>query len=252
MTIKLRTLIIIVVSLISLIGGGYTYYTNRISTLKNTIDGEVKLKNALVDSVKYYRNGRDELVAERLTLQGNIGTLKSANNKLSISQKELLSRIESLKKDGKVIAAALVETKVQLDSFRNIKPIIDTIKNTVQFKDSSRYYRYDIGILNVKPMVGKNTTILSLNNLELFNKQFIEFHWKDERKNGYPVSFSVSNDNPYFKTANIDSYIIPEVNQNQLKPKFFKRIGIFFQKNKDFILVPAAVVLGVLLSSVPL
>jgi len=248
MTIKLRTLIIIVVCLIALIGGGYEYYTTRIATLKNTIADEVKLKNALVDSVKTYRNFRNELVTEKLTLQSQIAQLNNKNNNLTSQQKELISRIQDMRLRGQIISAALVSTKTKLDSVINSKSLIDTTNKTVQFIDSTKYLKYDIKVKNVKPLSGKYTPMLSINSLELTNKQFIDFYWKNDRKNGYPVSFSVSNDNPYFKSANIDSYIIPQINEKELKPKFFRRVGLFIKKNKDYILVPGAVVVGLLLS----
>jgi hypothetical protein len=82
--------------------------------------------------------------------------------------------------------------------------------------------------------------MLFIDSLNLYNKQFIEFHWLNERKDGYPVSFTVRNSNPYFKTYDIESYIIPEVQKSQLKPNIWQKTGNFYRKNR----VPFAVGVG--------
>ena len=60
------------------------------------------------------------------------------------------------------------------------------------------------------------------------NTQFIEFHWKNEKKIGYPIAFSVTNSNDLFKTTNIDSYVIPEIKKETVKPSFWNNLGTFF------------------------
>jgi hypothetical protein len=57
------------------------------------------------------------------------------------------------------------------------------------------------------------------------NTQKIDFQWKDNRKEGYPISFSVINTNPYFKVTDIQSYIIPEIIKSELKPNIWQKIG---------------------------
>jgi hypothetical protein len=255
--INLTTLVIIGVLFLVIIGGGSMYYKNRIDGLKADVENQIKLKNALVDTVKFYVNARDELVAEKLTLQGTLKEVKNENNKLSENQRELFKRIDAIEKNGQVIEAALAKTNIKLDSIKSTNYKIDTTKNSVQFIDSlvnkktnDIDVKYDIEIRNVKPLVGGVFPVLYINNLEMKNKQFIEFHWKDEKKIGYPVSFSMSNSNPYFKTSDIDSYIIPEVVQDELRPKFFKRVALFFKKTGKVIVVPLAIAGGFLLNSI--
>ena len=65
---------------------------------------------------------------------------------------------------------------------------------------------------------------LVFKNLQFNNTQIIDFHWKDNKKEGYPIAFSVSNSNPYFEVVNIESYAIPEL-KREIKPTFWKRIG---------------------------
>ena len=250
MTISVKTLLISIAIIGLLMWGGYNYYTTRIRDLKSTIDTQVKLKNALVDTLKIYVNSNKEIVAEKLTLQARVGELMKKNNKLSNKQLELLLRVKKTEKKSKIIAAALVEANVRLDSFINVtKPIINTDKSSITFADSTRFFKYNIGVFKVIPLSATISPTLSINNLELYNKQFIQFYWKDERKNGYPVSFSISNSNPYVKVSDINSYIIPEINKNELKPGFFRSVGVFYKNNKDIILVPVAVGLGFLINS---
>ena len=77
----------------------------------------------------------------------------------------------------------------------------------------------------------KLTPTLTFQSLTLPNTQFIEFHWKNDNKVGYPVAFSVTNTNDYFRIINIDSYIIPEIKQSTLKPTFWSKVGDFFTKS---------------------
>jgi hypothetical protein len=80
------------------------------------------------------------------------------------------------------------------------------------------------------PVLKLNPT-LTFQYLTLPNTQFIEFHWKNDKKVGYPVAFSVTNTNDYFRIINIDSYIIPEIKQSTLKPTFWSKVGDFFTKS---------------------
>jgi hypothetical protein len=55
----------------------------------------------------------------------------------------------------------------------------------------------------------------------------VNFHWKDDRKEGYPISFNVINTNPYFKVHDIQSYAIPELTREKVKPTFWQKVGQF-------------------------
>jgi len=77
---------------------------------------------------------------------------------------------------------------------------------------------------------------LTFNSIQLPNKQFVDFYWKDNKKKGYPVTFSVSNSNPYFKVVNLESYIIPNVDKKYLDPNGWQKIGNFIFKNGKTIL----------------
>ena len=228
LTQKSRLLFVIIILL--LLGLGLTVFIqhNTIVKLKDQNQTEVNLASALLDSTKYYQNKRGEWVAEKLTLQTSLSNLQKINNDLTVTEKDLLARITDLNKKNTIIAAALIESSVTIDSLKNSKAVIDTTNKSIAFGDSTKNLKYRIRIDNVLPLL-KFKPILTFQYLTLPNTQFIEFHWKNDKKLGYPVAFSVTNTNEYFKTINIDSYVIPEIKESTLKPTFWQNVGTFFK-----------------------
>lgn len=252
--INLSTIVLIGIIIILLFGGGIMYHQNRVDNLKKELATEIKLKDALLDTVTYYLNKEKEWVAEKLTIQTTIKSLNDLNGKLTENQKELVKRIEEVNKKNEIIAAALIKTQIKVDSLLlQTKPVIDTLKKTVTFTDSYKegkkemLFSFTIG--NVIPAYKDITPKLKINSLLFPNKQFVEFHWKTEKKKGYPVSFSVSNSNDFFKTTDIDSYIIPEVDKNMIKLNGWQKFGRFIVKNgKNVVLIGVAGVGGWLIA----
>jgi hypothetical protein len=217
-------MLVAVVAAIILILCAIVYFQhNKIVKLKDQYTTEVNLKNALLDSVHYYQNVHKEWVAERLTIQESIKNLEKMNGQLTASQKELLIRVKEVEKNSSIIAAALIETNVEIKKLR--PPKVDVKDSSIVFSDSTKNLKYNIEIGHAKPINPGILPTLTFNKFSMPNKQFVEFHWKDEKKLGYPISFSVSNSNEYFKTVNIDSYAIPE-----LKPEKSK-FGQWMEKN---------------------
>jgi len=112
---------------------------------------------------------------------------------------------------------------VKIDSLRNGKVTVDTTEGRINISDSLPEIQYSFDIFKVKPKFPNQNPVFKINYLFLPNKQFVEFHWKNDRKEGYPIAFSISNSNKYFKTANIDSYIIPEIQKDKIKPNFWQK-----------------------------
>lgn len=234
--LKLSTVILIGIIVFLLFGGGWMYYQDKVDNLKKELATEIKLKDALLDNVKYYQNKENEWVAEKLTIQTTIQNLRQLNDKLTSNQQELLKRIEEVNKDYKIIAAALIKTQIKVDLLLlQTKPVVDTLKKTVTFSDvykqDKKEMSFGFTIGNVLPAFKNIDPYLKIDSLYFPNKQFVNFHWKNDKKKGYPVSFSVSNSNDFFKTANIDSYIIPEIDKSELKPTGWKKFGEFIVKN---------------------
>ena len=213
---------------------------NKANNNETKYETELKYRKALTDSIHVYKNKEGEWVAEKKTLQESVSFLEKNIGDLSSSQKELLARIKNVEKSNTIIAAALIKTTVIIDSLNNVvSGIVDTTKNTITFKDSIPNLKFDFTAERVKPVNSALKPMLSINKIELPNTQFIEFHWKNEKKEGYPISFSVSNSNKYFKTYDINSYAIPELDKPTIKPNGWQKIGKWFKKNSEKVLYTA-------------
>lgn len=223
--------IIIVILLGLLVFMGRCSYTS----IEDAKDEKLKAVNvikALTDSTIHYKNKYGEVVAEKKSIQIDIDDLTNKNFTLTENQKELVERIKILNKDKEVISAALIEANAEINKLRGSGVVtIDTTKKTVNFNDSvAEYFKYNITIENVTPISLK--PVIVFNHLSLPNKQLIEFHWNpNDKKNNKPVSFSVSNSNPYYNIYNIDSYIIPEVDRDVIKPNFWGNTKNFFKES---------------------
>jgi len=229
---------IVILIIILLVAIYYQY--QRIEYWKKQYHDENNINISLNDSIKYFKNERNEWVAEKQTIQTSLKQMEQMNNKLNNFQKELLSRIKEIEKKNTIIAAALIQTNVKIDSLLD-KDIggqitIDTLNKKINFTNSDTIFNYNIDVNNVIPSNPNKTPSIFFNSIELPNKQFINFYWKNDRKKGYPVAFSISNSNPYFKTVNIDSYIIPNIDKKHLNPNFWQKIDNFFFKNKDIVI----------------
>jgi hypothetical protein len=196
---------------------GIVYFQHQsIVKWKDKYQTEAKLKNALLDSINYYQNKQGEWVAEKLTIQETVKNLEKINGQLTDFQKELLARIVGIEKKNAVIAAALIRTEVKVDSLLHRgKTVVDTTNKTISFSDTSKIgtkiFAYDLVVGKALPAFPNVEPTLFIKSLYFPNKTFIEFHYRKERKADYPIAFSVTNTNGYFKTADVDSYIIPDV-----------------------------------------
>lgn len=237
--LKGNNLIITIIILLFLGMGLTIFFQNlKIDTLTNKYETEVKIKNAMLDSNNHYINKNKELVTEKLSLQATISYLDKMNFQLSTSQKELLERVKEINKTNSIIAAALIETNLKIDSLLHKGDVvIDTINKKITFPDSLKnvknetILKYNFVVGNVLPAFPNIKPTLLIKDLYFPNKQFVEFHWKDDNnKVGSPVTFSVSNSNDYFKTVNIDSYTIPEINKN-IDPTKWQKFEKWFVKN---------------------
>jgi hypothetical protein len=216
---------------------------------KNKYQTEVKLKNALDDSVRFYKNSYGEVVAEKLTIQESVKNLEKLYGQLTDSQKELITRVKELDKKSNILAAALVTVNVKIDSLlHDGETVVDTTNKKVYFSDFHKEtrnnmeyevaYKITVGKVIPSPLIAKPT--LLIDSLYFPNKQFISFSYKDDKKNGDPISFSVSNSNGFFNTVNIDSYAIP-----RLVPEYKTKFGEWFDKNgKKIIYIGAGIATG--------
>lgn len=220
---------------------------NKINKYNNKYQTEVKLKKALLDSVNIYQNKENEWVAEKLTIQTTIKELEQMNGQLTNDQKKLINKIKEVNKDNSIITAALINANFIIDSLLHTGHVlIDTTNKTVEFIEQNNLdIRYNFLALGVLPYPKNSKPTLLIKNLTLPNDQFIEFHWIEDKKEGYPIEFSVTNSNKYMKIYNINSYAIPELDKNVINPSNWERVGLWFKKNGKFMkYVAGGVIVG--------
>ena len=233
LNLNLSTLIIAGGIILMLLFGMWKYNSYKENKLNDKLTTEINLKNALLDTITNYKNKSNEWVAEKLTIQETVKNLEKSNSQLTQSQKELVTRVKEVEKKNSIITAALISSQLKIDSLLLAgKTVIDTTNKTITFSDKykngSKEMNYSFTVRNVVPAVNTIKPSFIIDSLIFPNKMFVEFHWKDDSKNGYPITFSVSNSNDFFKTVNIDSYAIPEINKNAIKPNFWRKVGNFF------------------------
>ena len=236
-TINLTTLILLGILIFALLGGGFTLHRNEIKGLNEKLQSESNLKLALIDKITEYQNEKNEWVSEKLTLQESINNLQSIYSKLSSTQQELLNKVKEVEKKSTVIAAALIVTNVKIDSLL-LKPKVDVDlnENTITFTDSTKNLIYNIVVGKAKPAFPDINPTLTFNKFIMPNTQFVEFHWKNDKKRGYPTSFSITNSNEYFRVVNLDSYVIPTAQKEILNPTKWQKFKLFIGKNGNFLI----------------
>lgn len=230
-TIKLNLVTLIIIVTVLLVGTGIGFYKlgNNLKALKTVVSDKEKTANALNDSIRFYKNEYNEIVAEKLTLQGTVKEILNNNNKLNYDQKQLINRVKELNKKYTIIAAANIKLMVQIDSFRTSTGVYNSVSNEIIYKDSTKDIEYKILVNNVVELKDKKST-LKFSKFYMYNTQSVDFNWGKDKTRGYPVSFTVTNTNKYFRINNIESYTIPEMDKEIIKPNGWQKIGNFFTK----------------------
>lgn len=241
---KNRWAIVLVVILLFIGFGIINIQCNKIADWEKKYQTEIKLKDALVDTVRHYKNAYGEVVAEKLTIQESVKNLEKMFGQLTESQKELITRVKELDKKNTTIAAALIIANVKIDSLLHKgTTVVDTASKKIIFSDFYNKkvddisyqvaYKFTIGKAIPSPITA--TPTLMIDSLYFPNKQFIDFHYKNDKKKGYPISFSISNSNGFYNTVNIESYAIPN-----LVPEHKTKFGDWFYKNGKWVLIGAS------------
>lgn len=194
--------LIYLVCLVLVIFNLYQCTTNN--TLKTDLKANSELIIALNDSIHYHTEKDGTEAASKRVLVARIGELEK--HKLTQNQKKLVKEVKS--HSGTVSAVQIGETVTVIDQ-PDLKPTL---------KDSSLIYSHKTPDLAYTISVKDST--LRLDTLQLFNSKTVLF--REDRKSMY---VTVKNSNPYFKTAELDSYQLPK------KRSFFDsrgfKIGLF-------------------------
>ena len=227
-----RWAIVVVIILLLLGTGIFKFQRNKIDEWKNKHQTEVKLRNALVDTVSYYKNAHGEVVAEKLTLQVSVKDLEKMRDELTAEQQDLLDRIKDGNKKNTVIAAALVDAELIIDSLLAQGIVtINSKDTTITFTDTTKYLEYELVVGKAIPVISDIKPTLLFKHLRFPNKQEVKFEWEDDKKEGYPIKFSMSNSNPYYKINEINSYAIPNLQKKVIMPTGWEKVGIWLKRN---------------------
>lgn len=239
---------LVLVILLLILGGGFMKIQhNKILTLRTEKLAEVNLRNALLDTVHIYQNKEKDWVAEKLTIQADIKDLEDDKVQLTADQQRLITKVNEVNKENSIITAALVQANFIIDSLQHGGlVVVDTVNKTVSFiEPENPDIRYDFTATGVLPFPPNTKPSLLINSLNLPNEQFVEFHWRDQKKEGYPIAFSITNSNKYVKVNNINSYAIPELQKVVINPTGWEKFGQWFKKNGKIVgYVAGGVVVG--------
>lgn len=231
-----RWAIVLVIILIIIGSGIYNLQRNKIKRLDEKVEYEVKLKNALTDSIHIYKDKEDNWVAEKLTIQGRVKDLLEDSIRLTTSQKHLLKQVEEANKQNTVITAALIRANYIIDSLKHGGIVnVDTMKKTIDFiEEKNPNINYDFQVKNVLPYPLNTKPELLIKSLNLPNEQFIKFQWDKDKRADYPVSFSVTNTNKYIKVYDVNSYAIPDLNKEDIDPTGWEKFSKWMNRNQNY------------------
>ena len=239
---------LVIVILIILFGFGINYHFNKRSKDEKKYEMQVKLTEALTDTVKTYKTKEGNWVSEKRTLQGSLGDLTEENVGLNANQQALLGTIGDMNKewngDKEIWAAARIEYNTLIDSL-NIyiagASDVDTTKNLITFAqlDTTLNFVYDIDVLAVRPYPLTAQPQIKFRSLDFPNTQTISFTFDKNERKDYPISFSVMNTNDYYKVNNVESYAIPSIDKDLVNPSGWQKFGEWFKQTGKYIAVGA-------------
>jgi acetamidase/formamidase len=215
MKLDFKSIIIIVLLILLLLTGGALYIKGiKNDMLKEKVSERDKFLAVLNDSLTVVKNKNGELEYSKKSLQNDIKFLEKNYQSLSDNQKLLLNEVKNNKQ---IIAAMRAEMVVLIQDIKNGNATIinDT---TISFSDSTKNLIYTIEVSGVKP---SNKPELTIKEIELPNTTTVKFEWEKEKD--YPVKGTIVNSNPYIKTNEMDSFIIPEVKKEDIKPTFWQK-----------------------------
>lgn len=221
--------VLIIVLLILGIGGVYYFMKNQNNRLNQELRLERNLNAALKDSLRTSTNKYGEVVNEKLTLQTTLTRLEELNSKLTEDQRRLLRRLQDAERERSIITAALIKSSIIIDSLVHIGEVLIG-DGKVTFIDDLPDVIYNIEITDVMPIALDVNPQLTFNKMIFPNETYIEFYWKDNKKEGYPISFSVANTNRFLRVHNIESYAIPSIQKEILDPSGWDKISDWFRQ----------------------
>lgn len=236
----------IIIVLAILLGLTLIFHFKSKITSNKKFENQLKLTEALTDTIDVYKLKNGELVEEKRSIQGDYNKILGDKIILTASQKALLEKVKSLNKERKreseIFAAAQIKYKIFIDSLNivigNVSSV-DTINNNLSFieKGNDKHFTYNIDIIGVRPYPTDSKPKISFKEIDFPNTQTVTFNFDKTKRKDYPVSFSVINTNPYFKSENIESYAIQGLQKNQVNPSTWNKAWSWIKSNCKYILV---------------
>lgn len=200
--------IILLVIIISLVIDG------QIKKVKiNKLQTENNIISVLQDSTITYKNKLGTITSEKQAFNVKLRDLEKQYDRLDKNSKELVNKIDALEKKNKLITATNIHQEVTIDSLFNNKPIVDKVKGALNFLYNTPNLQYDF-LINTKQ------ESLLIQKLKLPNELYISHSYTKE---GISVKVTNSNDE-YFKTNDINSYVIP-LDKSKFKIKPYLVVG---------------------------
>jgi hypothetical protein len=219
------------------------YYDGKVDNLQSKTAKTEKLLEAITDKMDSVVVENNTLQYSKKTLQADIKELEGLKESLSDEQNKLVAKVAKTNKEKMVIAAALIKARAELAGIKGKTGFMNDTTLLLHMNTDSLSYRIEINGVGLV----KDSAEHIIKSLIIPNEQYIEFKW-GSKKEGYPVSFSITNTSPYMKTNNIESYIIPDIKKEEIKPNFLQKVNNFFGANrKPFFIGVAAGAAGVLI-----
>ena len=180
----------------------------------NELASQNNIQAVLLDTMVERTNKLGTITTEKEAFQVQLSFLEKKYNTLNARSKELLDKINTLEKKKELIQATNIHQRAVIDSLINNKPIIDIPKGTVTYRDS--LYNKDKSVkLRYEFLVRMLDYQLTIRKIEMPNTLYISHKYSSDKTR---VLVNVVNSNEYFKTLDIDSYIIPlEPNNSHFK-----------------------------------
>lgn len=220
-------------------------YNNVVNNYKE----EIILNKSLTDTIKIYKDKNDNLIYEKNVIQTELSNLKKKKDDLTDNQKLLLEKIMLLEKDKKILAASNMVMKITIDSLNNSDNYnnVDTINKSIQFLNKDEYFDLTILVDNVIPYNDSLDVKHYIQSLNIYNDMFISFNY--DKNNKKPISFNVTNSNIYMNVNDIDSYVIPEINPNNIDDTKYKKFKTKLKEFNKYVYMGLGIGVGILVGS---
>ncbi len=216
----------------------------------NSYKEELALRQILSDSLNMYKNKYNNIVFEKSVIQVELKKIKKFNDELTENQENLLDKISKLEKDKRILAASNMKMSFTIDSLTSINDdnkyeIIDEENKSIQLITKDKYFDLTLLVDNVIPYNDSLNVKHYIQSLNVYNEMFINFNYS--KKNNKPISFNIVNSNPHWNITDVDSYIIPEINPNNINDTKFKKFKTKLKKNVKYLYMGIGVGVGILI-----